>query len=78
MVPGYIGKFDTTVLNVILNSPDVEAVTEDGIGSISGTQYVASHTLCAVNLIVAHRTKAPWGLNRISHRRPPPKGSDPK
>jgi hypothetical protein len=43
----YIGKFDTTVLNVILNSPDVEAVTEDGIASISSTQYVAMYSVCA-------------------------------
>jgi len=38
------------VLNVILNSPDVEAVTEDGVASISGTQYVALNALRANTL----------------------------
>ena len=37
-----IGKFDTTVLNIVLNSLDVAAVSEDGVATIStgNVQYV--------------------------------------
>jgi hypothetical protein len=73
----WIGNFDTTVLNIILDSPDVEAVSEDGTASISTIQYVVQDVLFSEGLLFG-RPNAPWGLSRISHRPPLPKGSDPK
>lgn len=51
IIHGFAGNFDSTTLETLRSSPDVEYVEEDGV----------AHTTTAVT-----QTNAPWGLARLS------------
>lgn len=46
------GHFSTATLNKLLSNPDVETVSEDGIATIFGTQYINPPALLFRSLIL--------------------------